>query len=83
MQADVPLATPSVGSHRVIAWPAARRGRTGVRRAVEAQAFALALTLHERGAFTWSEWAQTLAAVIGEVRQRGEPRRATSIIDTG
>ena len=39
----------------------------------EAQAFALALALHERGEFTWSEWTQTLAAVIGEVRQRGEP----------
>jgi len=39
----------------------------------EAQAFALALALHERGAFSWPEWAQTLAEVIGEVRQRGEP----------
>lgn len=38
----------------------------------EAQAFAMALTLHERGAFTWKEWAQTLAAVIGEVKERGE-----------
>ena len=33
----------------------------------------MALALHERGAFTWKEWAQTLAEVIGEVRQRGEP----------
>ena len=39
----------------------------------EAQAFALAVALHERGAFTWSEWTQALATVIGEVRQRGEP----------
>jgi nitrile hydratase accessory protein len=39
----------------------------------EAQAFALALALHERGEFTWSEWTQALAAVIEEVRQRGEP----------
>lgn len=38
----------------------------------EAQAFAMALALHERGAFTWREWADTLAAVIGEVKQRGE-----------
>ncbi len=38
----------------------------------EAQAFALALALHERGTFTWSEWAQTLATVIAEVRERGE-----------
>ena len=39
----------------------------------EAQAFAMTLALHERGAFSWKEWAQTLAAVIGEVKQRGEP----------
>ena len=38
----------------------------------EAQAFAMALALHERGAFTWNEWARTLADVIGEAKQRGE-----------
>lgn len=42
----------------------------------EAQAFAMTLALHQRGEFTWKEWAQTLAQVIAEVRQRGE-------IDTG
>jgi len=30
----------------------------------EAQAFAMALTLHERGVFTWPEWAATLADEI-------------------
>lgn len=39
----------------------------------EAHAFALALTLHERGAFTWKEWAQALSEVIADVRRRGEP----------
>jgi nitrile hydratase accessory protein len=38
----------------------------------EAQAFAIAVSLHERGVFTWKEWAATLAGVIGEVRARGE-----------
>jgi nitrile hydratase accessory protein len=38
----------------------------------EAQAFAMTLALHERGAFTWKEWATTLAEVIAEVRARGE-----------
>ena len=38
----------------------------------EAQAFAMALALYERSAFTWKEWGETLAAVIGEVRQRGD-----------
>jgi nitrile hydratase accessory protein len=28
----------------------------------QAQAFALALQLHERGAFTWTEWAAALSA---------------------
>ena len=39
----------------------------------EAQAFAMAVALNERGAFTWKEWAGTLAEVIAEVKQRGEP----------
>lgn len=30
----------------------------------EAQAFALAVALHERGLFTWTEWADALAAEI-------------------
>ena len=30
----------------------------------EAQAFALAVALHERGVFTWSEWSAALAAEI-------------------
>jgi nitrile hydratase accessory protein len=39
----------------------------------EAQAFALTLALHARGEFSWQEWAQTLGAVIGELRTRGVP----------
>jgi nitrile hydratase accessory protein len=38
----------------------------------EAQAFAMAVALHERGAFTWKEWAATLAEVIAEVARRGD-----------
>ena len=30
----------------------------------EAQAFAIAVKLHEKGVFTWSEWAETLGAEI-------------------
>lgn len=30
----------------------------------EAQAFALVVGLHERGAFTWTEWADVLSAQI-------------------
>jgi nitrile hydratase accessory protein len=30
----------------------------------QAQAFALAVALHEQGAFTWAEWSEALAATI-------------------
>ena len=39
----------------------------------QAQAFALTVRLHAGGCFTWTEWADTLAAVLQEVRERGEP----------
>ena len=39
----------------------------------EAQAFAMALALHERGVFTWKEWAATLAAEIKRAPAAGDP----------
>lgn len=30
----------------------------------QAQAFAMAVTLHQSGAFTWAEWAKALAAEV-------------------
>ena len=39
----------------------------------EAQAFALALSLHERGLFTWPEWAATLGAEIKQAQAVGDP----------
>ena len=41
----------------------------------EAQAFALAVRLHERGLFTWSEWAAALARRIAAAREAGDPDR--------
>jgi len=41
----------------------------------QAHAFALAVKLHERGLFTWREWADALAAQIAAAAQRGEPDR--------
>ncbi len=38
----------------------------------EAQAFAMAVLLHERGHFTWKEWAERLAREIAGARERGE-----------
>jgi nitrile hydratase accessory protein len=39
----------------------------------EAQAFAMALALHERGLFSWSEWAATLSAEIKRAQAAGDP----------
>jgi nitrile hydratase accessory protein len=39
----------------------------------EAQAFAMALTLHDRGLFTWKEWAATLAEEIRRAQASGDP----------
>lgn len=38
----------------------------------QAEAFALTVSLHEAGCFSWNEWTATLAAVLREVRKRGE-----------
>lgn len=39
----------------------------------EARAFAMAVALHERGLFTWSEWAAALAAEIKRAQALGDP----------
>ena len=42
----------------------------------QAQAFAMTLALHERGLFTWNEWADTLSKTIKQAQQDGD-------LDTG
>ena len=39
----------------------------------EAQAFAMVVALHQRGLFTWSEWAATLAEEIVRAQAAGDP----------
>ena len=39
----------------------------------EAQAFALALALHERGVFSWPEWAAALSDAIRRAQAAGDP----------
>jgi nitrile hydratase accessory protein len=39
----------------------------------EAQAFAMAVTLHARGLFTWKEWAAALADEIKIAQASGDP----------
>jgi nitrile hydratase accessory protein len=41
----------------------------------EAQAFAMTLSLHERGLFTWPQWAATLADEIKRAQAAGDPDR--------
>ena len=39
----------------------------------EAQAFAMALALHQHGLFTWPEWAATLSDEIKHAQAAGDP----------
>jgi nitrile hydratase accessory protein len=39
----------------------------------EAQAFALAVALHQRGLFGWDEWAATLGEEIKAAQRAGDP----------
>jgi len=44
----------------------------------EAQAFAMALALHARGLFSWSEWAATLGEEIKRAQAAGDPDTGTT-----
>ena len=44
----------------------------------QAQAFALAVKLHEAGHFTWPEWAQALGHEIAAAQTRGDPDDGTT-----
>ena len=39
----------------------------------EAQAFAIAVALHDRGVFTWGEWTERLGAEIKRAQAAGDP----------
>lgn len=49
-----------------------RDGEPVFRAPWQAQAFALTLALHERGAFAWGEWAEALAAAIRRAQAGGD-----------
>ena len=55
--------------------PGQPRDETGpvFREPWEAQAFAMTLALHERGLFTWPQWAATLAEEIKRAQAAGDP----------
>jgi nitrile hydratase accessory protein len=39
----------------------------------QAHAFALTVSLHERGLFAWREWAEALGSEIAAAKARGDP----------
>ena len=41
----------------------------------QAQVFAMTLALHQRGVFTWNEWALALADQISAAQRSGDPDR--------
>ena len=52
--------------------PRGEHGAPVFREPWEAQAFAMTLALHERGVFTWPEWAQALAGEISRAQASGD-----------
>ena len=52
--------------------PPARDDAPAFREPWEAHAFAIAVTLQQRGAFTWPEWTDALAAEIASAKHRGD-----------
>jgi nitrile hydratase accessory protein len=66
---------PDSGGADFNALPALPRDGEGpvVRAPWEAQAFAMTLSLHARGLFTWREWAASLATELAAAAARGEP----------
>lgn len=47
----------------------------------QAQVFAMAVKLHERGHFTWPEWADHLSAEIKRAQAAGDPDRGDTYYD--
>jgi nitrile hydratase accessory protein len=66
---------PQAALRAAIAVPGVPRDADGpvFREPWEAQAFAMTLALHERGLFTWAEWAAALASEIKRAQGAGDP----------
>lgn len=71
----MPAIDPAAARHATEALPGIPRDEGGpvFREPWEAQAFSMALALHERGVFTWPEWAATLADEITRAQAAGDP----------
>jgi nitrile hydratase accessory protein len=71
---------PATARHVASAVPGIPRDADGpvFREPWEAQAFAMALALNERGLFTWTEWAATLGEEIARAQAAGDPDLGTT-----
>jgi nitrile hydratase accessory protein len=69
------LIDPAAAKHAATEIPDLPRDDDGpvFREPWEAHAFAMTLALHERGLFTWPEWAAALAAEIKSAQAAGDP----------
>ncbi len=76
----VPAATPDLAALPHI--PCDAEGPV-FREPWEAHAFALAVTLHQKGLFTWPEWAEALSAEITRAQAMAIPTPARPITATG
>ena len=67
-------ASPSITAEMRAALPDLPRDDTGpaFKTPWEAQAFAMTLSLHQQGVFTWREWADALAAQIAAAQAAGD-----------
>jgi nitrile hydratase accessory protein len=66
---------PAAAREATVAVPGLPRDEQGpvFREPWEAQAFAMALALQQRGLFTWSEWAAALGEEIKRAQRAGDP----------
>jgi nitrile hydratase accessory protein len=74
-QPEPPPFDPAAAARAVAAVPAIPCDAEGpvFREPWEAQAFAMALALNERGVFTWREWAERLGGEIRRAQAAGDP----------
>ena len=63
----------SAAGPQVAGLPRDEEGSPVFREPWEAQAFAMAVKLHEAGVFTWPEWAARLAEEIQRAQAAGDP----------
>ena len=71
---------PDAARRVIHAVPTIPRDRQGpvFREPWEAQAFALALVLHDKGVFVWAEWAAMLGEEIKKAQAAGDPDTGTT-----